>query len=431
MLRRVLLLALFFALHALPFAVRPAIIGGDEPHYLLMAHSIAVDGDLALERNYDAVAAGSPAAGDRFRGRTLDRHLARYDGGQVFIHPLGLPLLLSPLLALQHAAAPDAAPDLVAGVFVLSVTFLALLAGIDLLAMRSGDRRAAWAAGLAVYFSTPLWFYSRTVFTEPLLWAFAVLACWCVARERWVAAGVALGLVFAVKEMGLLIVVAVVGWVLSRYGIRRAAVVSIGPVLIALGWVAKNLYVYESPFATAQPWSWGNPLHGALGLLADPRNGLLVFAPITVAAFAAILARSVRRDAAAVVACALSIAWFAIAASWSDWRGGSSYGPRLIVPLLPLLAIPVVDAWTSRTRPLRWAAAAFAVAGFTLNAAAAAEPFHAFWNSPPSAIVARQPAAAAVALIVGIAAASRLWHNTATPGTRESSTARAGLDSPQ
>lgn len=405
MLRRVSLLVLLFALHALPFAVRPAIIGGDEPHYLLMAHSIAVDGDLALEAEYGAVANGAPAAGDRFRGKTLDRHLTVRNGGQVFIHAIGLPLLIAPLIAVQHAIAPDMAPDILAGLFVLIVTFLALLAGIDLLAKRCGDRRAAWTIGLAVYFSTPLWFYSRTLFTEPLLWAFAVLACWCLSGERWSAAGFALGIVFALKEIGLLIVVAVGAWVLLRRGSRRAALVSIGPIAIAIAWIVKNIYVYGAPFATAQPWSSGDPLGGAVGLLIDPRNGLFMFAPIALAALAAVAMRRVRRDASAFVAIALSIVWFAIAASWSDWRGGSSYGPRLIVPILPLLAIPLVDAWSSGPRGARWMIAGLAVAGFSLNAAAASEPFHAFWNASPSENIARQPGAAVVALIIGAAVA--------------------------
>jgi hypothetical protein len=405
-LRRASLLVLLFALHALPFAVRPAIIGGDEPHYLLMAHSIGVDGDMALEHDYETVVEGSPAAGDRFRGKTLDRHLALHNGGQVFIHPLGLPLLIAPLIAAQHAVAPEAAPDILAGLFVLVVTFLALLAGIDLLAKRCGDRRAAWTIGLAVYVSTPLWFYSRTLFTEPLLWAFAVLACWCLSGERWSAAGFALGLVFALKEIGLLIVVAVGVWVLLRRGSRRAALVSLGPIAIAIAWIVKNIYVYGAPFATAQPWSSGDPLGGAVGLLIDPHNGLFVFAPIALAALAAVAMRGVRWDASALAAIALSIVWFAIAASWSDWRGGSSYGPRLIVPILPLLAIPLVDGWNSRSRALQRTIAALAVAGFVLNAAAASEPFHAFWNASPFAIISRQPAAAAAATIIGVTVAA-------------------------
>ena len=73
--RRTALLAALFLVHALPFLSRPALIGGDEPHYALMAHSLAVDGDLDLEEDYRRVEAGSPAAGRKIAGWRLDRHV--------------------------------------------------------------------------------------------------------------------------------------------------------------------------------------------------------------------------------------------------------------------------------------------------------------------------------------------------------------------
>lgn len=405
--RRAWILAGLFLLHALPFLTRPAVVGGDEPHYLLLAHSIATDGDLTLDDDYDAVESGSAAAGDRFRGKKLDRHLVEYDGRRVFSHPIGLPLILSPFLALQQAIAPGAAPDIPAVLLVLIVTFAALLAGIDLLALRCGDRSAAAIAALAVYFSTPLWFYSRTLFAEPLLWSFAILACWCIARDRWIAASIALALLFAVKEIGVVLIAATLVFAAVRFGTRRALALSVAPLLAFVAWIAKNVAVYGHPLTTAQPWQWGNPLDGATGLLIDGRNGLLVFAPLTLAVAAVVLLRRMRWDAAAVTAAATCLVWFAIAASWVDWRGGSSYGPRLIVPILPLLAIPLVDAWRGLPQPLRAASAILAVAGFALQTAAAAEPFHAFWNGSPVEIIARQPAAALAALLLGSIAALR------------------------
>ena len=64
-LRSNVLLILLFVLHAAPWLVRPYLIGGDEPHYALMAHSIAVDHDIDLTQDYIRVAAGSKAAGAR------------------------------------------------------------------------------------------------------------------------------------------------------------------------------------------------------------------------------------------------------------------------------------------------------------------------------------------------------------------------------
>lgn len=78
------LVAVALLLHVLPFAVRPALIGGDEPHYALTAHSIATDLDLALDDDYDAVESGSSAAGGKFAGKKLDRHILEREGTRSF-----------------------------------------------------------------------------------------------------------------------------------------------------------------------------------------------------------------------------------------------------------------------------------------------------------------------------------------------------------
>ena len=65
---RLLWLAAIVLLHILPFVARSTLIGGDEPHYALMAHSIAVDRDVGLVDDYRRVAQGSNAAGEKFAG---------------------------------------------------------------------------------------------------------------------------------------------------------------------------------------------------------------------------------------------------------------------------------------------------------------------------------------------------------------------------
>ena len=210
--RRTALLAALFLAHSLPFFSRPALIGGDEPHYALMAHSLAVDGDLELEEDYRRVEAGSPAAGRKFAGRPIDRHLldadaARRGGGaaigapatgagtaapagapagtrRVFSHPLGLPLLAAPLLAVVERLAPGAAPDGWLGALGLAVTFAALLAGASLLRELAGSAAAGDLLTFGLYFTTPLWFYSRTFFTEPYLESALVLALWLLRRKH-------------------------------------------------------------------------------------------------------------------------------------------------------------------------------------------------------------------------------------------------------
>ena len=68
---------------------------GDEPHYLVIAQSLWRDGDLAIENNH--------TRGDytEYFGRQLDPHyIARGQDGAIYsIHPIGMPLLITPVMA--------------------------------------------------------------------------------------------------------------------------------------------------------------------------------------------------------------------------------------------------------------------------------------------------------------------------------------------
>lgn len=398
------LLAAALILHILPFAVRPALVGGDEPHYALMAHSIATDGDVWLADDYEEVERGSAAAGRKRRGESLDRHLRRVGEREVFAHPLGLPALLAPLVAVQQSIAPGSAPDIPFGLASLAVTFAALVVGARLLARFAGSARDAAAVVFGTCFASPLWFYGRTLFTEPFTWSFAVLAIGSAAAGRFGLAALFLGLVPAMKETALLIVVPVIGAVAALLGWRKAALVSIGPLAWAVAFAVKNAIVAGTPFATFQPFQRGDVAEGAWGLLADPAHGLLWFAPLLVAAIGGwVLPPRDRTDrVAGLAAASVFLLYFLVTAAWVDWRGGSSYGPRLLVPALPALAVPLLRLWqASRRRVWGEGLAVLAIAGFAVNFSAAVDPFTAFWGPPVFELVAKNWIAAMAGAAIG------------------------------
>ncbi len=401
-------LALCITLHAVPFLSRPALIGGDEPHYALMARSIAVDGSLDPRPAYGRVEAGSAEAGRKFAGRPLDRHLAASGGRQVFTHPLGLPALAAPLVGLLAVVSPAAPPDLVLGGFTLTVTFLALLAGWDLLRDELGSVRDATILAFGLYFSTPLWYYSRTFFTEPYIWSFVVLGVWCVAKRRWLAASLMLGLACLMKETAVLLVVPVAVLVWRRQGLRSLARLAPFPLLFAAAYVVKNWIVYGEILATFQTYALGDPLSGAVGTLFDLRHGLLPFAPVLVLALAGSVGRGPARrppDDANLVSLAAFLLWFAVTACWVDWRGGSCYGPRLMVPAILALAVPICRCWQrfAHERLYRVVSYALIVLGFAVQWRAGTRPFAAFWGISVPELLTGAPIATLVGLAVGAA----------------------------
>jgi hypothetical protein len=405
-------LALLLVLHVFPFVTRPALIGGDEPHYALAAHSLATDGDADLEDDYREVEQGSNAAGKRRAGTILDRHLLDRDGVGVFAHPLGLPLLAAPLVWVAQSVAPGSAPDLVLGALGLAVTFVALLAGRDLLRRIVGEPGASVVA-FSVYFATPLWFYSRTFFTEPYVWSLAVLGLWSMARDRWTSGGVVLALTLAVKETSLVVVAPVLLYVLVRFGAGRFLRAAIGPALFAIVFVARNLHLWGEPWVTFQPFHRGSVVEGTLGLLASPEHGLLWFAPLVALLPAAVLdpaRRSAVAAGASPAALVIFAGYFAVTAAWLDWGGGSSYGPRLLLPGIAALAVPLAGIWRVIAPGGRWrrAWAVLAIAGFAVQWSAAVEPRAALFSGAVPDLLTRHPAWALFGVGLGVLCWRRL-----------------------
>lgn len=396
-------------LHVLPFATRPALIGGDEPHFALMAHSIAVSQDLDLTDEYAETAQGGMAAGRKSAGVELERHTRTVNGKEVFAHPLGLPMLAAPLVAMQQALAPGAPPDLLLGLFGLAFSLFALLRGLRVL---SGIGPASLNLGLAIYFSTPLWFHSRTFFTEPYLASSVILLLVALYRRRILESSFWLGFAFLLKEPAAIWGVATLGYVAQRFGLRAALQLAAGPLIAGALFLCKNLVLYGTPIATFQPFQYGSIVRGTVGLFLDPGRGLVWFAPLLVVASCGWLARCPALRIESRWTAVATVGYFLLTASWVDWSGGSSYGPRLLVPILPLMIVPLVrlaaSEWGHRARALLGASAAI---GFAVHFVAALDPVDALWIEDVRLFLANHPAETMTGLALG---AIGVWRSSRT-----------------
>ncbi len=78
---------------------------------------------------------------------------------------------------------------------------------------------------------------------------------------------------------------------------------------------------------------------GLFGLFLSPGRGVFLYAPLTLAALLAFRRLS---PEARLVCFGMPLLLACVAGRWHGWNGGSAWGPRYLLPILPLLAAPAV-----------------------------------------------------------------------------------------
>jgi hypothetical protein len=242
------------------------------------------------------------------------------------------------------------------------------------------------AAGLA----SPLWMYGRVLFAE------SVLACALTAAAALIllphpdpsphpsrlggslfsffAAGLIVGVGLLTRAAFAIYLPALL-WLIARRSASRErwprlAAFGIGLIPFAAGVLWHNALRFADPFQfgyagesfTTPPWQ------GIAGLLISPGKAVFLYAPPLILSL--ILWPRFRRVYPALGEF-LALAWIAALpfyGMWWAWDGGWSWGPRFLVPLIPLSCLPLM--MLPEKRAWRGIAAALIVGGIVIQAAA-------------------------------------------------------------
>ena len=245
------------------------------------------------------------------------------------------------------------------------------------LALRLGwSRRVAMALALLFGVSTPAWAYTTSFFSEPtlglcLLGALAAVL-WDAEIESPIAlllAGGCLGLAVLTHAADSAFYVPLFlfyvaarcpserrAWtaaLLSERGTWSVAVLMC-PVLVALAVTAwYDVARFGSPFTTGYgivgdvhdlhpPHSLQGLWEGIYGPLLSPGKGLVLYAPILLLwPWATVRFRRSAGGAAWLVAGILAVAVLTHANTLIVWLGGWAWGPRFVVPAIPVLIVPL------------------------------------------------------------------------------------------
>ena len=197
-------------------------------------------------------------------------------------------------------------------------------------------------------------------------------------RATLAASGAAVAAAILVKPTNIvalpafLLYLPILAWVRKKSVLRIESAVEaallVAPVVasvMVMGWL--NWLRFDSVFNSGYPGRmFGMPLGvGLYGLLFSVNKGLLFHAPLVLLAPVGLLImrRDERADAALV-----TVTFLAYIAFTADdyWGGGWVWGPRYLLPMLPLLFVPVAKV-AHRFALARRCAVVLAVAGLAFN----------------------------------------------------------------
>jgi hypothetical protein len=273
---------------------------------------------------------------------------------------LGVSLLLLPFYGLSSILTGDGSRLIVLyGPLVTALTAWVLF---RLVRELGASASAAMAIALLFAFGTLAWHYSTTIFSEPLVALGMTAAIYWLrvyrrdARRRWLlASGIATAVTLLARWDSVLLVVAPLA-LYALYQVARAkrerpivaALFTFGSPVVAV--LAANLWYDWLRYGNVFTITTKNALEGSFttslwtglyGLLLSPGAGLILYVPLLLAS--AVSLRGFYRQARpeALLVLSLLVLRLLFYARWSSWDG-REWGPRYLLPLLPLLLVPLI-----------------------------------------------------------------------------------------
>lgn len=241
-----------------------------------------------------------------------------------------------------------------AAVTLISPLSLALMAGVMFrLARHLGYRQdVSVLTALIVCLATPLVVYSKTFFSEPLvsyLLSAAVLAAVradCNCTRNWMVCGCALASAMMVKPVVAAVVPVFALFAFWSGRFRWASLLGVSlPVLIAIAGVASfNWIRFGSPLDTGYRTAAWNvlPWVGLAGLLVSPGKGLIWYCPALLLGLVGAVSLFRRNPRLIWLLAGVVSVYIVVHSAYNHWHGGGAWGPRLILPIVPLVVFPLV-----------------------------------------------------------------------------------------
>lgn len=346
------------------------LLTGDEPHYLLLAHSIAFDGDIDLYNNrknkdyeayYHRKVSGYVKTREFWqpivKGRLKDAPDEYWHYRKLSVCPPGMPILIAPVYRLGHTWGRRIR-------YCVVLFFHALAAGTALLMMGLAwkvcqDRLIAFLVGTCLALSAPLYFYTFPIYPD-LPAAFTIALClWLLLnihqRKRTslilicALLGLATGFLPSLHSRfwlhAFLITCTAVAQFLRLEKSRATAFLAFGfsfsIVAAGLAYYYWIIFGIPLPVSTYPAFSLKMGLtSGWAGMWLDRNNGLLFYAPISALLFPGAVLLWRKKSLIGCLAVLLIVVNWILTGAYNEWRGGLCPPMRYWVCVMPLFAMP-------------------------------------------------------------------------------------------
>lgn len=245
-----------------------------------------------------------------------------------------------------------------------------------------------WTAALASIgfaFGTPAWPYTSYDFSEPLQALCLIAAFWSILRAtkshppsrlHLALTGFILGFAVLTKALLLILIPSYALYLWMRLeGSPQRKRRSFGWFVLSLAlWGATIALLNFHRFGSVFEFGYGGErkrfttplLTGLYGLLLSPTKGLVFYAPLALLLPWALwkMRTSHRREFLLILS--IFVLTVMLNSKWWSWEGGISWGPRLLLPVVPLLVVGVGVSLES-ARWMRPTFVGFLFAGAIIN----------------------------------------------------------------
>ena len=284
-------------------------------------------------------------------------------------YDVGMPLLAAPIVGYADTVAKEALANryAVGAIFVMVLPALGMTLTLIMLYLMllhlAHNVRIALAVVLVAGLGTILWPYGRLFFAEALTAACLMMsvALLTISQRLRITVLLLSGLIFAIGVLTrvhfIIFLPAMVWLVWQRTRSFRAVVLmSLGAVLAMNGWLYLNALRFGNMLQTGYTdesfnmWFGG----GIVGLLVSPGKSIFLYSPPLV--MSAILWPRFRRQypQLARFITLMTLSGMLFYGTWWAWHGGWVWGPRFLVPLVPLWMLP----WVVLPQLKKWLLAA-------------------------------------------------------------------------